>query len=294
MKQLLIVKSIAGNYDAGDLSSLVDGELAMFDLVDGSQPDLIQEEQTPLRNFGLALGRPNNSPAIVIPEVDIKTLTTSYVQYDAGHLWTGEITIPDTADGCTYTLILVKKGTVPHERNTWTATETVFDAEKVDAEALAAKLGAYFQRMVDSGSIDMTVTVTGAKIEFASTNQAEDWELKCGDDLYGTEVTVMHKEDAVGDKAYIENLAKQCAAGKGFTDVYRDGDTIYPGYPEIVGEDDHFDIMTLRFAVGRAASKTRDERVYQLVHIAFPVSANFKDKYDAMFKENYDRLYTYE
>ena len=287
MKQLLIVKSIcADNFQ--DAGILEDGELGMFDVASGvGNPELFENGARPARNFCIALGRPNGT-AIVIPEVDIKTLTTSYVQYDAGHPWTGEITIPDTADGCTYTLILVKKGAVPHERNTWTATETVFDAEKVDAAALAAKLGAYFQRMIDSGSLDMTVTVTGAKIEFASTNQAEDWELKCGDDLYGTEVTVMHKEDAVGDKAYIENLAKACAAGKGFTDVYRDGDTIYPGYPETVGESDHFDIMTLRFAVGRAASKTRDERVYQLVHIAIPVALNGKAKYDAVFKDDFD------
>jgi hypothetical protein len=88
----------------------------------------------------------------------------------------------------------------------------------------------------------------------------------------GSTVSVTYGRKAIGDKADIQDLASRCAAGKGFTDTYRDGDTIYPNYPETV-EDTTYNVYTLRFRVGRDSAKTRDERVWQIVHIAVPDEA---------------------
>ena len=64
-------------------------------------------------------------------------------------------------------------------------------------------------------------------------------------------------------------MARQCAAGKGFTNTDLESQHIYPGFPEAV-EDVHYTIFNLRFATGRASGKQTDERVWQYVHIAVP------------------------
>ena len=80
---------------------------------------------------------------------------------------------------------------------------------------------------------------------------------------------------ADSDVAYIKDLASQCAAGKGFDYVEGDGKEIYPGYPEAL-DGTTYNIYTLRFQVGRKSAKTRDEKVWQLVHIAVPTDATCK------------------
>lgn len=44
---------------------------------------------------------------------------------------------------------------------------------------------------------------------------------------------------------------------------------MYPYYPETVAED-KYNLVHLRFAVGRDSAKQRDERVWQEVYIAVP------------------------
>lgn len=290
MKQLLIVNSSKALNATGatpyDLSGLEAGAITFFEL--GEATPLAA---APKKNFGIALGRPNNSTPFVIPEVDINTLTVVKSAPKLGKAFSAEFTVPNTISGATYTMVLVKNGTVPHERNTWTATETIPQGKTVTAAKMAELLGTSLGRMAKSytvsgttyagaGAIDVTVTVASAKITITGVNVGEQWTLKLGDELYGTTVTTTLAEDTVGDKKYIQKLAQECAAGKGFTDVYPDGATIYPGYPETVeditpnaGGTAGYAVFTLRFAVGRDASKTRDERVSQLVHIAVPVSA---------------------
>lgn len=290
MKQLLIVNSSKALNATGatpyDLSGLEAGAITFFEL--GEATPLAA---APKKNFGIALGRPNNSTPFVIPEVDINTLTVVKSAPKLGKAFSAEFTVPNTTSGATYTMVLVKNGTVPHERNTWTATETIPQGKTVTAAKMAELLGTSLGRMAKSytvsgttyagaGAIDVTVTVASAKITITGVNVGEQWTLKLGDELYGATVTTTLAEDTIGDKKYIQKLAQECAAGKGFTDVYPDGATIYPGYPEAVeditpnaGGTTGYAVFTLRFAVGRDASKTRDERVSQLVHIAVPVNA---------------------
>lgn len=281
MKQLLIVKKsnnkMGYNVTTGnDLSPLAAGEIAFFDFASNA---LLTA--APTKNFGIALGRPNNSPAFVIPEVDIKTLNVTKTLPAVGVHWaSGTITVPTTVAGKEYTLILVKKGVVPHERNTWTVTAL---ATSTTASAVADALAASLTELSNNGlPISVTHTSSQATLSIAGTDYT-DWELKTSDELPSSALsTQTHAVKPVGDKAYVQDLASRCAAGKGFTDTYRNGDTTIPGYPEPVEDltpnnvsgssTEGYAIYTLRFAVSRAASKTRDEVVNQLVHIAVPVS----------------------
>ena len=296
MKQLLIVKKgttlNANTSDNKDLSSLSAGAIAFLEL-DGTGV----LNAAPKHNFAIALGRAN-SPAFVIPEVDIDTLHISKSMPALGKKFTASITIPTVAPGKTYTLVLIKNGTVPHERNTWSATETIAAGDTTTAAAnIAAKLRAYFTAMANSGSLDIVVSGTGATVTITGKNYGDSWTLKAADDLSGTSITATAAEPTIGDAAYIQELASKCAAGKGFTDTYRDGDTIYPGYPEAVENltpntsgtggvsTEGYAVFTLRFAVGRASAKTRDERVNQVVHIAVPISGNPYSSLNTMLPE---------
>ena len=286
MKQLLVVNSAkainAGTSVTGkNLTGLDSGAIAFIKLSDYST---YAGSAAIAEDFAIALGQPNNSPAFLIPEVNLKSLSVVKSAPVAATALSATVTIPTTAAGSTYTVVLVKPGTVPHERNTWTATETVFDTTTQTATSVASKIAAYFDRMIKSGSLNLSsVTASSGTITFTGI-AGDAWVLKAGDDLASSALTITTAgSPATGDKKYMETLASACAAGKGFTDTYRDGDTIYPGYPEGI-ENTTYAIYTLRFAVPRKSAKTRDEVVNQLVHIAVPVSnSTLTGKIDTLF-----------
>lgn len=278
MKQLLIVNSANAAHTAAtkpsDLSALKAGAIGVYELGE----DSFLSAAAASKDFAIALGRPNNSPAFLIPEVDFATLKVTIAEPKAGVAFNAGITIPDTVTaGGTYTLVLVKKGAVPHERNTWTATETIPVGGTASAAAVANALTKYFNAMSETGSLPVNVTVSGASITVVGLNKGEGWVLKAADDLSGTEITLKSEaEKAIGDMTYVKDLASRCAAGKGFVNTEISGQDVLPGYPEAV-EDTTYGLITLRFAVGRKSAKTRDERVSQLVHIACPsTSADWK------------------
>lgn len=282
MKQLLLIDSSAamngGAATPQNLTGMTKGSLGVYHLDD----DSTWLAAAPTKDFALVLGRGLDSVPLIIPEVDIKTLSVVKTTPKAAVAFTASITIPAIVPGSTYTLVLVKNGTVPHERNTWTATHTVLASDTTTTPAdVATILGNYFKNMAATGSINVSVTVSSALITITGSSAGEGWTLKAGDDLQNVTITSTSAEPAVGDKAYMEQLASMCAAGKGFTDTYADGDSIYPGYPEVV-ENTTYNIYTLRFAVGRKAAKTRDERVWQVVHIGVPVSATSATSIDTI------------
>ena len=282
MKQLLIVsKTPAYAYnvsDANDLSALAPGSIVFFDVSDNSK---ITTEVS--GDFGIALGRPNNSPAFVIPEVDFNTLSVVKAGYKAGTAFASTITIPETvAAGNTYTTILVKTGVMHGERSNFTATVTIpFDDTSTSANDVAAIIRNYYKALADAGTLDITVTGSGRAITITGKNKGEGFVFKSADDLSSVNATsVTVATPPIGDVAYIKNLASQCAAGKGFNYVEGAGKEIYPAYPEEL-DAASYDIYTLRFKVGRKSAKTRDEKVWQLVHIAVPVGAE-SDEYVAL------------
>ena len=315
MKQLLIVSDTTLNHGlsagsgansskkvATDLSGLYAGAITMGEL--GAEYALAGVAS---KNFWIALGRPNGQAPFLIPEVDIHSLTVEKSTPVAATRMAVTFTVPDPDDVVElvpttslvqspikeYGIVFIKKGAVPHERNTWTVqVASQSDTDTVVAAAIAKAINDKhsdlfpFTASVGSSSNANKVTAT-------CDNYGEDWEVKFIDCLEGinsetkttttsggfvtgytsTSVTFVAGRKAIGDKADIQDLASRCAAGKGFTDVYRNGDTIYPGYPEAVADTTYY-VYTLRFRVGRDSAKTRDERVWQIVHIAVPAAAS--------------------
>lgn len=297
MKQLLIVNSAkaldAKKSSTGaavtpyDFSNLAEGAVSFFEL--GGNTVL---SAAPTKNFGIALGRGGDVMPFIIPEIDINTLSITVTQPSAGQKFKAEITIPTPVAGNNYTLVLVKKGTVVNERFKFSATEFVPAGASMTAAAMATSLGNQFKNYANNGTLAITVTVASAKITIESKNYTDQYELVASDSLHGTTVTTTPSKPNIGDKAYIEKLAQQCTAGKGFNYLARESRDIYPGYPENVEEIAQEELATkgyvvfnLRFATKREAGKTMDEAVWQYVHVAVPKNNTSYSTIAAMLPE---------
>ena len=297
MKQLLIVNSTkalnAKKSSTGaavttfDFSNLAEGAISLFEL---GGTEVLAAAAT--KNFGIALGRGENVMPFIIPEIDINTLNITVTQPSAGQKFKAEITIPTPVAGNNYTLVLVKKGTVVNERFKFSATEFVPAGTSMTAAAMATSLGNQFKNYASNGTLSINVTVSSAKITIESNNYTDQYELVASDSLHGTAVTTTPSKPNIGDKTYIENLAQQCAAGKGFNYLARESRDIYPGYPENVEEIAQAELATkgyvvfnLRFATKREAGKTMDEAVWQYVHIAVPKNNTSYSTIAAMLPE---------
>ena len=268
MKQLIIGKNVdyASSAKGFDLTTVPEGAIAIFTPSNGNVVSTNITEVT--ENVAIACGRGDNKMPIYIPEVDVKTLTVTRSEYQAGKKFTATITVPTTEKGMEYTVIIAKVGTVFNERNKWS-----FDAlAKSDVAADVAK---EIEKKINANKENLGVTAeaTGGNIVITATEAGPDYEVIGAEGLMGIAPTsVTHGAKAILDKAFVQDLASRCAAGKGFNDTYADGDSIYPGYPEVVDADQYV-MWTLRFAVPRLAAKQRDEVVYQCVHIVVPVGS---------------------
>ena len=297
MKQLLIVNSAkalnAKKSSTGaavtpyDFSNLAEGAVSFFEL--GGNAVLAAAAT---KNFGIALGRSGDVMPFIIPEIDINTLNITVTQPSAGQKFKAEITIPNPVAGNNYTLVLVKKGTVVNERFKFTATEFVPAGTTMTAAAMATSLGNQFKNYASNGTLAISVTVASAKITIESNNYTDQYELVASDSLHGVTVTTTPSKPNIGDKAYIEKLAQQCTAGKGFNYLARESQDIYPGYPEPVEEIAQEELATkgyvvfnLHFATKREAGKTMDEAVWQYVHVAVPKNNTSYSTIAAMLPE---------
>jgi len=275
MKQLFIVKKTAalngGAAKPQDVSAMTDGSIGFYKLSDDSAWLAAAASE----DFAIVGGTPANAPSRVFPEVDFNSLKVVLTEPKNGVAFQAEITIPTPVVGKDYTLSLVKLGTVPGQRSVWTASFRALTTTAADvATALETQLKNFAQggTYTDGGGVNVTVTRAGAKITVTGNVAGEQYALKAGDALFGTTVTTTVAEPAIGDKAYVEKLAQQCAADKGFNYLDQASKDIYPGYPEAV-ENESYYIFNLHFATSRKAGKTGDEAVMQYVHIAVPSGA---------------------
>ena len=276
MKQLFICQKKAYATSAAkstDLTTVPEGTIALFSLADGT---LLTK--APTANFSLAVGRATGKMPLMFPEIDVKSLTVTKATYEAGATFTAKITVPTPTKGTQYTVVVTKKGTVFNERNNWSFTTMA-------TTTIAADVAKQIVTQINGNKYQLGVSASysGGAITITALEKGKDYEVLGADGLMGVSLTdVTHGKKAVCDKAYIKDLASRCAAGKGFNDTYVDGDSVYPGYPEVVDEDKYV-LYTLRFAVPRVASKQRDEVVYQLVHIAVPVGSDAITTLDTIF-----------
>ena len=276
MKQLFICQKkdyATSAAKATDLTTVPEGTIALFSLADGS---LLSAK--PTSNFSIVVGRKSGKMPLMFPEVDVKTLQVTKASYEAGTTFKAKITVPTPEKGTHYTVVIVKKGTVFNERSNWTFTTMATTTTAADvAKQITAQING------NKYQLGVKAEYTGGAITITALEAGKDYEVLGADGLLGVAPTdVTHGKKAELDKADVQDLASRCAAGKGFNDTYRDGDSIYPGYPEVVDED-QYTLYTLRFAVPRVASKQRDEVVYQLVHIAVPVGSGAITTLDTIF-----------
>ncbi len=228
----------------------------------------------PTKDFIVAYGRQNSCPVII--EVGYRNAVVTISEPQDGSNFNAQITIPEPEKGFNYTIELVKLGAVKHERNLYTVTDTYRAGKTSTAEGMAKSLGTQLKNMFAASEHPIEVEINGATI-VVTAKDYQGWELKACDDLYGTEVTTNARGIApTQDKAYVELLASECAQNRGFNNTYADGVSIYPGYPMEV-EDTKYKIFNIHHCVGRKASRTRDEAVWQDLIIAVPVENGLCD-----------------
>lgn len=273
MKQLLIVTN-----PALATSAPTDGQLGIYTPDDGKYISTIGE-----KDFILALGR-KDSNAITIP-VDVSHLEvrSSVEQKDkesdddnpnkyAPATFVGKVNLPADeliSNGLDFTVVLTKLGMHFHERNQWSVTTT--GSDKIDTrDKLGNELKKQLSQKLDEAQFGLTVAYADGVLTIsAKAGDYTEWEVSAGDDLYGI-ATVENTRAAAPtcDAAYVRQLASMCSQNRGFDNTYRDGASIYPGYPMNVPEG-KYEIITLRFSNDRKYGRQLNtETVNQLVHIA--------------------------
>lgn len=269
MRQLFICTSDAVLADAGnpqDLTNVAAGTIGMWENDDDSK----WLSAAPSADFSIAYGRPN-SQAIVIP-IDFASARVTISTPQTGTMFKAEITIPEPVAGKDYTLQLIKLGSEKHERYSWTVTDN--GSHKTTNAAMAKSLGDQFTNMIEAGNEQLDglkVTVAEAKITIEAKKNYQGWNLIAGDDLVGTEVTITAAVAPTLDAAYVKNLASFCSQNRGFSNVYRDGASIYPGYPMEV-EDKNYKMYSIQFKYPRKYGRTRDEAPIQELAIVVPTN----------------------
>ena len=267
MRQLFICTSDAVLSATGkpqDLTNVAAGTIGMWQNDDDSK----WLAAAPAADFSIAYGRPN-SQAVVIP-IDFASARVTISTPQAGTMFKAELTIPEPVAGKDYTLQLIKLGTEKHERYSWTVTDN--GSHKTTAAAMAKSLGDQFTNMIEAGNEQLDglkVTVDEAKITIEAKKNYQGWNLIAGDDLVGTEVTITAAVAPTLDAAYVKNLASFCSQNRGFSNVYRDGASIYPGYPMEV-EDKNYKMYSIQFKYPRKYGRTRDEAPIQELAIVVP------------------------
>ena len=267
MRQLFICTSDAVLSATGkpqDLTNVAAGTIGMWENDDDSK----WLAAAPASDFSIAYGRPN-SQAVVIP-IDFASARVTVSSPQDGVMFKAEITIPEPVAGKDYTLQLIKLGTEKHERYSWTVTDN--GSHKTTADEMAKSLGDQFTNMIEAGNEQLDglkVTVEAAKVTIEAKKNYQGWNLIAGDDLVGTDVTVTAAVAPTLDAAYIKNLASFCSQNRGFSNVYRDGASIYPGYPMEV-EDKKYKMYSIQFKYPRKYGRTRDEAPIQEVAIVVP------------------------
>lgn len=267
MRQLFICTSdavLAATGKPQDLTNVAAGTIGIWQNDDDSE----WLSAAPAADFSIAYGRPN-SQAVVIP-IDFSSARVTVSTPQAGKMFKAEITIPEPVAGKDYTLQLIKLGTEKHERYSWTVTDN--GSHKTTAAAMAKSLGDQFTNMIEAGNEQLDglkVTVEEAKVTIEAKKNYQGWNLIAGDDLVGTKVTITAAVAPTLDAAYVKNLASFCAQNRGFSNVYRDGASIYPGYPMEV-EDKDYKMYSIQFKYPRKYGRTRDEAPIQELAIVVP------------------------
>lgn len=279
MKRLFIVNTTAalngGAAKPTDLSGMADGSIGFYEC------DAATWLATaPKKDFAIVAGRGANNAAIVIPEVNLKTLKIVKAAYAAGTKLKKEFTVVAPTDDLgvkvnnrlffDYTVIVSLSGTKFNERVNYTYTERF--PKSVTAANVAAKIGKHFSNQFAEAGVDIKVTVTAEKVTFEASKDDSIFNVTLTDALAPVAVTITNAVAACGTPEQILSLAKACAADAGYQ--YHEDRDIYPGYLTDVDKGATYNLYTLSYTnVLHPAAHVMEESVNQVVHIAVPVGA---------------------
>lgn len=286
MRQFLLAGNVAYS-DATDFSKIAEGAVGIYYNKNGVPT--VTTTGTDFTGEGtLVLGRSSaNGGPVVLP---IHTNKFSYTKgdYSAATKFVGTIKIPETLYEGDYTVIVAKKGTKFNERNKWTATTHVFDADKSVPDAIGNKLAEYFNANSDNSGV--SAKYSSGTLTITANESGVDYSIIGADELSDAEVAVTTAgTPAYGDAKYVADLADKSAADAGFEYTYMDDvHYLYPKYPlnplqSANATDAGYTIFTLKFAEPRN-TKTHDDVVNQIIQVAFPTGAAAITTFETVLK----------
>lgn len=211
--------------------------------------------------FAIYVGAGTDVVPYCIPEVDITTLTVQKSTPTAGSAKKVTLTVPTTQKNKVYNFTIVKKGTVLNERYKWSFSQAATGTDD------ATKIAEAFVKYVNANNSEHKVTASNSKgVITLQGSIGHDFEVTA--DFATPSKPSPEYAEATNDSAALKQLASMCAAGKGMNYLAEDGKELYPNYLADIEDGKSYVLYTLRFAVGRDAAKQRDERVWQVVHLA--------------------------
>lgn len=261
MKQFIYANAIAAG-EPDNISAVVANAIGFYHLSDTSK-----YVNTVSEDFAIVEG--TTKGARVFPEVNFNTLKVTKSKPVAGTARKMIVTLTNVTAGKEYIITLCKAGVHFNERNTWTYS---FYAKN----NTAATMIEYFKNAfaANAGETHVNVTSTSTTLVFEA-ELGHNFELT----FSGAFTTAPSVSDTpivlpVNTPKQIQELYIACLAGKGMKYFGEDGKELYPNYDTTLALlTENCVVYTLRFSVGRAAAKTRDEVVNQVIHIAVPVNS---------------------
>lgn len=264
MRNFLIAKGYVTTPIVNLTQSANLGKICMYDLSSG-KPD---ETKVPVKAGLMVVG--NTEGNRVLPIYNNK-LSYVYSIYQAPETFSQSVTVVSQGVG-DYTLIVAKKGVGFNERNKWTSTVHVFDANETNA-TIAQKLA----KSINNNSVSSGVkaTVNSDVITITAIKAGVDYALVPADYLTASTLSpVIAGSCGQNTVEHIKDLHAKAAADMGFNDTQQFTELLYKGYEidPLAGTpatDYGFDVVTIKFAEPRE-TRTVDQDVNQIIQVAFP------------------------
>lgn len=265
MKQVLIVSNdIPGGATPKNLTALI-GTVncaGVYDFDDDTQ--FLTE--APTKDFALVHCDGINVPRVFEVDYDTLTVVKGVPQQATPAAAKIQFTVPAGEPGKTYTIMVLRHGGNPRERNVWRISVTTTGPET--GAQLRALLVKQINEFVKGNSIDKITVVegSGTLLSLEVLGDAKpDFTFELTDGLYGLAETDIVINTLTLKQ--LENMLSEGAENKGFEYTYEDGPTVYPAYPEKLNSSADYVVYTLRFATRRINGVTHDERVWQVINL---------------------------
>lgn len=267
MNKLFVVNDTAalngGAATPQDISKMADGSIGFYHTSDPST----WLSAKPTKDFTIVAGEGDNNQATTM-NVAIANLETQYIPYADAVKGSYAIIVPTPVEGKEYSLSIIKANAVQTERYQYNFNEQAKASTADEAKRIAKSIGNQVKTFFYNRRIDGTVTVVDATITITISETHDDFKVIAADELYYVTPTVTEQKSAVGDNAYVLDLAKKYAANDGYDFTDPQYSYIYQGYLKNV-TGTKYDIFVLRFKNERGASHTSaPELPYQTVTIA--------------------------